>query len=94
MFVLRFLGKMVVFPIILILGLFRFTLKVAMNIYSFVAVWLWLFLAVCIVWTLIQQQWSQTFLLALVGGVTFLILFFAVWIEDTMKDLGDYLKRI
>lgn len=78
MFVLRLLGKIIAFPIILLIGLFRFVLKIAMNIYSFAAVWLWLFLAACVVWTLAQHQWSQTFLLVLIGVVTFLILFFAV----------------
>lgn len=94
MFILRLLGKIIAFPIILILGLCRFVLKIVTNIYSFAAVWLWLFLVACVVWTLVQQQWTQTFLLILIGVVTFLVLFFAVWIEDAMKDLGDYLKKV
>lgn len=94
MFILRLLGKIVAFPIILVLGVFRFVLKIAMNIYSFAAVWFWLFLAACVIWTLVQKQWSQTLILVVIGIVTFLVLFFAVWLEDAMKDLGDYLKKI
>ncbi len=94
MMILKIIGKIVLMPILLLIGITRLVLNTAAKIYCFVAVWFWLFLAVCAVVTVVNQRWDQTFLLVIVGAVTFGALFGGLMMETFFKELGDYLKQI
>lgn len=94
MIILKIIGKLVLIPILLLIGIIRLALNTAAKLYCFVAVWFWILLAVCAMVTVINQRWDQTFLLGIVGAVTFGALFGGLVIEALLKMGSDGLKKI
>lgn len=94
MVILKTLSKLMLIPILLFIRIIRLALNTAAKIYCLVAVWLWMLLAVCAVVTALNQKFEQTFLLGIVGVVTFGVLFGGLMIEALLKELGDCLKKI
>lgn len=88
MWALRLLLKIMVLPMILLVAIARLGVSIAIKLYGFASFWLWVFLGIVVIMTVCQQNWTQTILAAVIGGVTFLVLFAAVWIQVTLEDVS------
>ncbi len=62
----RILLKIVVAPVVLILLLLKVIMKIGASVSSIVLGALILFAAGCIIYTIVKQVWSQTFILVLI----------------------------
>lgn len=92
MWALRLLLKIIVLPMIIVVAVARLGVDLATKVYGFVSFWLWAFLAVVVIMTICQQNWSQTFLALGIAGASFVVLFFAVWIQVTLEDIGKAMR--
>ena len=66
MFILRILLKTALLPVIVLLLIIKFIVKIGMQISSVILGGMILFVAGCIIYTITKQAWSQTFLLVLI----------------------------
>ena len=66
MLILRILLKTALLPIIVLLLIVKVIVKIGMHISSIILGGLILFVAGCIIYTIMKQTWSQTFLLVLI----------------------------
>ena len=66
MLILRILLKTALLPVILLLLIVKVIVKIGMHISSIILGGMILFVAGCIIYTIMKQTWSQTFLLVLI----------------------------
>ena len=66
MLILRILLKTALLPIIVLLLIVKVIVKIGMHISSIILGGMILFVAGCIIYTIMKQTWSQTFLLVLI----------------------------
>lgn len=93
MMILKIIRKLVLILILILIGITRLILSTVAKLYCFVAVWIWMLLAVCAIVTVHNQKWEQTFLIGLVEIVTFEALFGSLMIEALLKEIGHYFKE-
>ena len=72
MFLLKLIAKILLLPVILILGLFRLLVHIGINLSSIVLGGLMLIVFVCIVFTIIQHTWNS--MAILIAMEVFLVL--------------------
>lgn len=93
--VLRILLKIAVLPLMLLVALVYFVFSVLTNLSCYVIGPLMLLILGCGIYTVVKQQWSQTFLLTLMEAACLLLLFGAgfvlVTLESWQEGLGDFL---
>ena len=66
MLILRILLKTALLPVILLLLIVKVIVKIGMHISSIILGGMILFVAGCIIYTIMKQTWSQTFVLVLI----------------------------
>ena len=83
---MRFFLKMIILPLILVISLLHGGMNLLTKLSCYVIGPLMWFLFGCGVYTVIHQLWSQTFLLALMEGACFLLLFAASFVIVTLEQ--------
>ena len=73
--VIRKFAKIMILPLMLLIGILHFVLLIFG----------------CGVYTVVKQLWSQTFLLALMEGACFLVLFGASFVIVTLESWNHHL---
>lgn len=90
MWAVKLLLKIMILPMILLIGVARLGVTLAIKIYGFASFWLWVLLGIVVIMTVCQQNWSQTILALSMGAITFVVLFVAVWIQVTHEDVNEH----
>ncbi len=96
MFILKLIGKALVLPVVLILGILRLLVKLAMEVSSFILGAAILIVFGCIIFTVIKHDWRS--LLILMGTEVFLVLITAgtgvieAILEMASESLRDFLR--
>ena len=85
--------KILILPALLIVGVARLFVTLAIKVYGFVSFWFWVLLAIITVMTVAYQKWDQTVIMIVLGAVSFAMLFGAVWVQVTLEDLFSDLKK-
>lgn len=93
MWLVKLLVKVLILPALLVVGVARFLVALAIKVYGFVSFWFWVLLAIITVMTVVYQKWDQTMIMVVLGAVSFLVLFGAVWLQVTLDDLSTGLKQ-
>ena len=91
---MRFLWKMMLFPLMLVISILRFSLSGLMKLSCYVVGPLMWIIFACGIYTVIHRFWSQTFLLVLMEAACFLIMFGASFLLVTLENWSCLLKRI
>lgn len=60
---IKLLGKILLLPVVLLLGILRLLIKIGMEISSFVLGALMLIVFGCIIFTIVQHSWNSMFIL-------------------------------
>ncbi|MCR4752509.1 MAG: hypothetical protein K5852_09475, partial [Eubacterium sp.] len=63
MFLLKLFAKILLLPVLLILGILRLLVKIGINLSSVVLGGLMLIVFGCIIYAIVQQMWSSMFVL-------------------------------
>lgn len=96
MFLLKLLAKILLLPVILILGLLRLLVHIGINLSSIVLGGLMLIVFGCIVFTIIQHTWNS--MAILIAMEVFLVLITAGagliegLLEMATENIGGFLK--
>ena len=91
MFILKLLGKILLLPVILILGLLRLLVHIGINLSSIVLGGLMLIVFGCIVFTIIQHTWNSMAILITMEVFLVLITAGAGVIEAVLEMASDSL---
>ena len=96
MFVLRFAGKMVLFPVWVILTVIGIGVKILVEMYSVIRGFFGLLLAALILGTAIcYHDWIQVAALAIASALLYLALFAGVFIDSildiTRENIADFI---
>ncbi len=91
MMLIKILLKIAALPAMLILKIIRLLMDIAARLSSIVLGPVTLFVFGCIIYTIIKQEWSQTFLLILIEIACYGALFGAGVIATEISILGDKL---
>ena len=96
MFVLRFAGKMVLFPVWVILTVIGIGVKILVEMYSVIRGFFGLLLAALILGTAIcYHDWIQVAALAIASALLYLVLFAGVFIDSildiTRENIADFI---
>ena len=91
---LKMIVKIILFPVVFVLMMLNFVIKAVTYVYGFVATFFWYFVLFGIVWTVMHQQWNQTIIFVVLGTITFLMLFLAVWIQIVLEDMLLLIREI
>ena len=93
MWLVKLFLKILILPALLIVGVARLFVTLAIKVYGFVSFWFWVLLAIITVMTIVYQKWDQTVIMVVLGAVSFAILFGTVWVQVTLEDISSMLKR-
>ena len=91
MFLLKFIAKILLLPVILILGVLRLLVHIGINLSSIVLGGLMLIVFGCIVFTIIQHTWNSMAILIAMEIILVLITAGAGVIEGLLKMASDSL---
>ena len=91
MFFLKFIAKILLLPVILILGILRLLVHIGINISSIVLGGLMLIVFGCIVFTIIQHTWNFMAILILMEAFLVVITAGAGLIEGLLDIASDSL---
>lgn len=96
MFVLRFAGKMVLFPVWVILTVIGIGVKILVEMYSVIRGFFGLLLAALILGTAIcYHDWIQVAALAIASAILYLVLFAGVFVDSlldvTRENIVDFI---
>ena len=91
MFLLKFLAKILLLPVILILGILRLLVHIGINLSSIVLGGLMLIVFGCIVFTIIQHTWNSMAILITMEVFLVLITAGAGVIEGLLEMASDSL---
>ena len=91
MFLLKFLAKILLLPVILILGILRLLVHVGINLSSIILGGLMLIVFGCIVFTIIQHTWNSMAILIAMEVFLVLITAGAGVIEGLLEMASDSL---
>ena len=69
---LKLIGKILLLPVVLILGILRLLVKIGMEVSSFILGALMLIVLGCIIFTIVQHTWNSMWILIVMG--VFLVL--------------------
>lgn len=93
MWLVKVFVKILILPVLLVVGVARLLVALAIKVYGFVSFWFWVLLAIITVMTVVYQKWDQTVIMVVLGAVSFAVLFGAVWVQVTLEDLSSGLKQ-
>jgi len=88
----RMCKKIVLMPVLAIVWLLRLAVSLVVRVYGFMSFWFWILLAIITVMTIVQHKWSQTAIMAVLGAISFVLLFASVWLEVALEDLEEAIK--
>ena len=91
MFLLKFMAKILLLPVILILGILRLLVHISINLSSIVLGGLMLIVLGCIVFTIIQHTWNSMAILIAMEVFLVLITAGAGVIEGLLEMASDSL---
>ena len=91
MFLLKFIAKILLLPVILILGVLRLLVHIGINLSSIVLGGLMLIVFGCIVFTIIQHTWNSMAILIAMEVFLVLITAGAGIIEGLLEMVSDSL---
>lgn len=96
MFVLKLLAKIALLPVVLLLGIALGIVKMVTIIYGFFHGFAALFLGVlCIATILVHHDWLQAGLVALLGGISFIVfaagIFLDVLIQNSIRNICGFI---
>ena len=91
MFLLKLIAKILLLPVILILGLLRLLVHIGINLSSIVLGGLMLIVFGCIVFTIIQHTWNSMAILIVMEVFLILITAGAGVIEGLLQIAGESL---
>lgn len=94
MLIFKLIVKIFLLPVLLLLCLVRIAMNIAIHLYTCVGVWLWALLGVIALYSLIQQNWRDIGIVAIIGVASFAIVFVATWIMCMIEDAGSWIKKI
>lgn len=91
MWLVKLIIKILILPALLVVGVARLLVALAIKVYSFVGFWFWVLLAIITVMTVVYQKWDQTVIMVVLGVVSFAVLFGAVWVQVILEDVNGKL---
>lgn len=91
MFLLKLIAKILLLPVILILGILRLLVHIGINLSSIVLGGLMLIIFGCIVFTIIQHTWNSMAILIAMEAFLVLITAGAGVLEGLLEMAGDSL---
>ena len=93
MFLLKLIAKVLLLPVILILGLLRLLVHIGINLSSIVLGGLMLIVLGCIVFTIIQHTWSSMAILIVMEVFLVLITTSVSLLEGLLEMVSDSIGR-
>jgi hypothetical protein len=92
MFILKLLAKILLLPVILILGLLRLLVHIGINLSSIVLGGLMLIVFGCIIFTVIQHTWYSMAILIAMEVFLVLVTAFAGAVEAALQIAGESIE--
>ena len=92
MWLVKLFLKVLILPALLVVGVARLLVDLAIKVYGFVSFGFWVLLAIITVMTVVYQKWDQTVIMVVLGAVSFAVLFGAVCVQVTLEDVSGWLK--
>lgn len=89
---LRFIGKIICLPLILLLSLLIHLMNLGMKAYGIALSLFYLVLGICFVIAVCTAQWNKIGVMAIILAVTFIISFVVALITFVVEALRDKLK--
>ena len=96
MFILKFLVKILLLPVLLLLGVLRLLVKIGINLSSIILGGLMLIVFGCIIYAIVQQMWPSVFILIAMEAVLVMITAGAGAIEFFLQEacggIGNFMR--
>ncbi len=96
MFLLKLFVKILLLPVLLILGILRLLVKIGINLSSIVLGGLMLIVFGCIIYAIVQQMWSSMFVLLAMEAALVLITSgagaFEFLLQEASESLGGFMR--
>lgn len=93
---MKLLLKILALPVILILKIFAFAVKILVHLSAYVLSPLMLIITGCAVYCLVKTRWTDVAILAVMDALIFTAMFAAGWItclaEDACDGLAAFLR--
>ena len=96
MFFLKLIGKVLLIPFVIVLGILRLLVKVGMELSSFVLGALMLIIFGCIVFAVIKQTWNS---MAILAVMEFFLIMVTAWtgvieglLDIVCDNLGSFMR--
>lgn len=86
--------KLFVYPIMFVVKMFEFVIKLTMNLSSYVIGLLMTILVVGGIYTIVVQKWTQLFILSIMLAGCMLIIFLAAWLSVTLENINYRLANL
>lgn len=87
MMLIRMMMKILLAPVYLLVGALSVLSKIVLHLGSYIMGPFMFFVLCCGIYTVVMQQWTQTFILALIELACFVVLFGTGWIIFLLEDL-------
>ncbi|MDO4650445.1 MAG: hypothetical protein Q4B26_17540 [Eubacteriales bacterium] len=96
MFILKLLAKIALLPVVLLLGIALGIVKMITMIYGFLHGFVVFFLGIlCVATVLVHHDWLQASLVALLGGISFVIfaagIFLDALIQNSIRNICEFI---
>ena len=96
MFLLKFLMKVLLLPVMLVLSVLRVLVKIGIELSSIVLGGLMLIVFGCIIYAIVQQMWSSAFILIAMEACIIMVTFGAGLLEGLLQiaqeSLGIFIR--
>ena len=96
MFLLKFLMKVLLLPVMLVLSVLRVLVKIGIELSSIVLGGLMLIVFGCIIYAIVQQMWSSAFIMIAMEACIIMVTFGAGLLEGllqiALESLGMLIK--
>lgn len=89
MFLLKFLMKVLLLPVMLVLFVLRVLVKIGIELSSIVIGGLLLIVFGCIIYAIVQQMWSSAFILIAMEACIIMVTFGAGLLEGLLQMAGE-----
>ena len=93
MFLLKTIGKITVFPLLLFVQLIDQLCKVAVNLSSYVIGPIFLFVAGCDIFWLVKQNWQGVLILTIIVVGILLLFFLAAFLQVKLENAVNSIRR-
>ncbi len=96
MFILKFFVKILLLPILLLLGLLRLLVKIGINLSSIILGGLMLVVFGCIIYAIVQRMWPSVFILIAMEVILVMLTAGAGAVEFFLQEacggIGNFLR--